>query len=198
MIRYKVALFFVRLFTIPWTRMRRQGRENIPKEGGAILVCNHICLWDFATAAIMTNRHVTFVAKREIIRFGILKWIFKVFDALVVERGKAEVSVMKQIISKVKDGDLVLLFPEGTRNKQRGEVKLLPLQEGAAMVALRAKVPVVPIWIKGNYQPITGLRVYAGQPISFDDIQTTRKADIEEATRRIEQAMLQLCDSGEN
>lgn len=189
---YRVAREIVTFLTIVWTRMRRQGRQHIPSSGGAVLVCNHLCLWDMITVACMTRRLVVFVGKKEIAKSGFLRWVVKKVGAILVDRDKPELSVIKQIIEKVKEGRLVLIFPEGTRNREPEKVEILPIQEGAAMVALRAKAPVIPMWIKGRYNPVTGIKIIAGEAVDFSGIEGQRKQDVELATKKIEESLIFL------
>ena len=189
---YWIVAPIVAYLTVFWTRMRRYGMENIPKTGGAVLVCNHFTLWDMITIAALTRRYICFVAKKELAGNWFVGFVLREVNAVSVDRGKADVAAIRGMLSNLKNGNLMLMFPEGTRNRDRENVPLLPLQEGAAMMALRANVPVIPMWIAGRYNPITGIRVCVGKPVDLDEFRGERKPDLKAATKKIEEALLDI------
>lgn len=189
---YRVFRNPVVFLTVLWTRMRRIGRENIPAEGGAVLVCNHLSMWDMITVACMTRRYVCFVGKSELEKNPLVRFFVRQVKAICVDRGKPDLGAIRRMLAMVKQGELLLIFPEGTRNRHPESQPLLPLQEGTAMVALRGGVPAIPLWICGKYNPWRGLRVAVGKPIDLDEFRQERRPDLELATKRIEEALLSL------
>lgn len=189
---YRVFRNPVVFLTVLWTRMRRIGRENIPAEGGAVLVCNHLSMWDMITVACMTRRYVCFVGKSELEKNPLVRFFVRQVKAICVDRGKPDLGAIRRMLAMVKQGELLLIFPEGTRNRHPESQPLLPLQEGTAMVALRGGVPAIPLWICGKYNPWLGLRVAVGKPIDLDEFRQDRRPDLELATKRIEEALLSL------
>ena len=189
---YRVFRNPVVCLTVLWTRMRRIGRENIPAEGGAVLVCNHLSMWDMITVACMTRRYVCFVGKSELEKNPLVRFFVRQVKAICVDRGKPDLGAIRRMLAMVKQGELLLIFPEGTRNRHPESQPLLPLQEGTAMVALRGGVPAIPLWICGKYNPWRGLRVAVGKPIDLDEFRQERRPDLELATKRIEEALLSL------
>lgn len=189
---YRVFRNPVVFLTVLWTRMRRIGRENIPAEGGAVLVCNHLSMWDMITVACMTRRYVCFVGKSELEKNPLVRFFVRQVKAICVDRGKPDLGAIRRMLAMVKQGELLLIFPEGTRNRHPESQPLLPLQEGTAMVALRGGVPAIPLWICGKYNPWRGLCVAVGKPIDLDEFRQERRPDLELATKRIEEALLSL------
>lgn len=189
---YRVFRNPVVFLTVLWTRMRRIGRENIPAEGGAVLVCNHLSMWDMITVACMTRRYVCFVGKSELEKNPLVRFFVRQVKAICVDRGKPDLGAIRRMLAMVKQGELLLIFPEGTRNRHPESQPLLPLQEGTAMVALRGGVPAIPLWICGKYNPWRGLRVAVGKSIDLDEFRQERRPDLELATKRIEEALLSL------
>ncbi len=189
---YRVFRNPVVFLTVLWTRMRRIGRENIPAESGAVLVCNHLSMWDMITVACMTRRYVCFVGKSELEKNPLVRFFVRQVKAICVDRGKPDLGAIRRMLAMVKQGELLLIFPEGTRNRHPESQPLLPLQEGTAMVALRGGVPAIPLWICGKYNPWRGLRVAVGKPIDLDEFRQERRPDLELATKRIEEALLSL------
>ena len=133
---YRVFRNPVVFLTVLWTRMRRIGRENIPAEGGAVLVCNHLSMWDMITVACMTRRYVCFVGKSELEKNPLVRFFVRQVKAICVDRGKPDLGAIRRMLAMVKQGELLLIFPEGTRNRHPESQPLLPLQEGTAMVTL--------------------------------------------------------------
>lgn len=120
-------------------------RENIP-EGAALLCPNHTRASDplFVVFALGLKYRPQVMAKEEIMRIPILGWLLGKAGVFAVARGKSDVGAIKRAMKCLKDGDKLLMFPEGTRSKDgdMGEGKT-----GVAMLALRTGVPIVPIYI---------------------------------------------------
>ncbi|MDR3085705.1 MAG: 1-acyl-sn-glycerol-3-phosphate acyltransferase [Christensenellaceae bacterium] len=192
---YAIFRELTAFLTLVWTRLRRTGRENIPKSGGAVLVCNHLSVWDMITAACLTRRPIVFVGKKEIGSNPFGRFFANAVGAILIDRENPGISTLKEMIAAVEQGKLLLIFPEGTRNLQPEKVDLLPLHPGAAMVALRTGARVLPLWISGHYEPIHGLRIRCGEAIAFEGIEGTRKRDVDLAEAQIREALLRLRQS---
>ena len=158
------------LLTTLWFRLRKFGRENIPKEGPAILVCNHLRMMDTACIIAFSPRKVCFMAKKELFENPFLRAV------LPISRGEADLSGIRTALRILKEGGLLCIFPEGTRNKARKE-PLLPLQEGVAMISLRAKAPIVPMWVDGGYAPWSRCMIGAGKPMDLGEYEGLRRVD---------------------
>lgn len=178
-----------------WTRLKFVNKQNLPKEGGAVLCCNHINALDFLPVALGTKRYVTILAKEDLIGNPLIRWIVDKAGVITVRRGEADIQAIKQMLLALKNGGLVMVFPEGTRNRDRANTPLLPLQNGAAMLALKANVPLIPVWIKGRYSPFTGLSTTYGAPVDLEKFRGERKPDLNEATQLLRAAMLELSGS---
>ena len=173
-------------------RMKASGKENIPDKGPVILVCNHIHMMDAACMYAQTGRRVWFMAKQELFKNKLLSAVFAAFGAFPVARGEADITAIRTAMKHLKDGDLLCIFPEGTRNKKR-EVPLLPLQDGVAMLALRCKAEIVPTWIAGKYNPIDRVRVYTGEKMdlsAYADVRKPTQEDIAKLNEDIRLALL--------
>ncbi|MGA2193392.1 MAG: lysophospholipid acyltransferase family protein [Nitrospirota bacterium] len=164
-------IFFV-LFKILFG-YRIIGRENVPARGPVILASNHASLLDPSLVGSAIWRRVNFVAKEELFdrrwkRFILLKW-----KAIPIKRGAMDKTILRTILDRLKAGEPVGLFPEGTRSE--GE-NLLPGKPGIGMVVSMAKVPVVPVYVRGSYKTLgkvhkkfrlTPISVTFGKPIEF-------------------------------
>lgn len=130
--------------------VRCAGRENLP--AGAAVVCgNHTAMSDpfFLVFAAGLKNQMRVMAKAELMRMPVIGWLLKMAGVFGVERGKADVGAIKTAMKYLKSGEKVLLFPEGTRVKNgldkdghESEAKT-----GAAMLAMRTGVPLVPVYI---------------------------------------------------
>ncbi|MBC8014704.1 MAG: 1-acyl-sn-glycerol-3-phosphate acyltransferase [Sporomusaceae bacterium] len=146
---YSVIRTFFHYFFKVFFRYKVIGAEHIPAHGGVIIAANHISLWDPPALGAAFIRPIHFMAKEELFNIPILKWIITKMHAFPVKRGAADRSAIRHAISLLKKGDILGVFPEGTRSKS-GE--LGKPEAGMIMIALKAGVPVVPAAIIGTNQ----------------------------------------------
>jgi 1-acyl-sn-glycerol-3-phosphate acyltransferase len=141
---------------------RAIGREHIP-EGGALICANHTCLSDplFVVFAFQKKNRLRFMAKSELMRVPVLGWLLAKAGVFGVDRGKSDVGAIKQALKVLKGGERLMLFPEGTRFKEGdgGAAKT-----GAAMLALRTGVPIVPVYIPREKKWFGRTPVIIGEP----------------------------------
>jgi 1-acyl-sn-glycerol-3-phosphate acyltransferase len=135
----------VRLLFRPWI----EGEENIPPSGPAILVSNHISAGDTILLPAMIKRRLTFPAKRELfegrgLRGRVLTWFLRNVGQLPMDRsgGRASASSMDGVLHVLRDGELLGIYPEGTRSP---DGRLYKGKTGVARLVLQAGVPVVPV-----------------------------------------------------
>jgi 1-acyl-sn-glycerol-3-phosphate acyltransferase len=150
-----------------------EGVENVPPSGGAILASNHLSVADEMFLGAVVPRHIAFWAKAEYwtgsgIRGWLTKSIVDGMGAIRVERagGRAALTAFNGAVPVLKSGDIVAIYPEGTRSP---DGRLYRGRTGAARLALAAGVPIVPVGIIGTdrVQPI-GARFpkpFAGRPM---------------------------------
>lgn len=126
------------------------GREHIP-EGGALFCANHTALSDplFVVLAVGRKNQMRIMAKAEFMSVPVLGWLLKKAGVFAVERGKSDVGAIKTAIKYLRSGENVLLFPEGTRIKHGvdKEGHEADAKSGAAMLAVRTGVPLVPVYV---------------------------------------------------
>lgn len=178
-------------------RLKSKGEENLPREGGYVLSANHmsnIDPWPLGLP-LYPDRQLRFMAKSEMYTRP-LKWILEHAGAFPVRRGMGDEEAMQRAVELAKAGEVVAIFPEGTR-RNKGAVKRHKArpQSGAARVALQAGVPLVPAAIGGteSLMRLGPLRVAYGPPIELDDLKDLelRKA-AKVATERLMEAIHDL------
>ncbi|MCM3766548.1 lysophospholipid acyltransferase family protein [Neobacillus niacini] len=165
----------------PWYRIEAIGEENIPKEGGVLLCSNHIHNFDPIVVGINMKRPVHFMAKEEIFRVPILGGIVRKCNAFPVKRGMSDREALRMGMSVLKEGNVLGLFPEGTRSKTGELGKGLA---GAGFFALKTNCAVVPCAVIGPYKNFQKLKVVYGKPINMDPLRAA-KASAEEVTELI-------------
>lgn len=177
-------------------RLRARGLEHIP-EGGFVLAANHTSNFDPWPLGIpfLPKRQLRFMAKAELFN-PILAPILLAGGAFKVRRGEGDVEAMRTAGELAQAGEIVVMFPEGTRSKKglRKKHEARP-HTGAARIALSAGVPLVPAAIGGTdrLSRLGPLSVAYGEPIDVSDLEgmeTKRAAAI--ATERLMNAIEEL------
>jgi 1-acyl-sn-glycerol-3-phosphate acyltransferase len=128
----------------------REARDRLLGErmtGGAVLVANHRCSVDPFFVQLIGGRRVHWMVAGEYFKHFLFGPVLRTFQAIPTNRGGVDTASTKRAIALAKRGRFVGMFPEGRIN--RTESPLLTIRPGAAIVALRASVPLVPIWIEG-------------------------------------------------
>ena len=135
--------------------------RNIPK-GGALYCANHTRMSDplFVAYAMGWPHQIHVMAKEEVMHWPFIGWVLRHGGIFGVKRGKADVAAIKTSIKYLKNGELLLMFPEGTRHQDGdfGDAKT-----GAAMLALRTGVPIIPIYLPAEK------RFFRWNPVVFGE-----------------------------
>lgn len=174
----------------PIYRFEVIGADKFPKEGGILLCSNHIDNLDPPVVGINAPRPVNFMAKEELFNLPLLKSILPGVRAFPVKRGMSDRDALRRAIKLLKDGEVVGLFPEGTRSK---DGQLGKGFSGAGFFALRGEANVVPCAIIGPYKPFKRLKVVYGDAIDMQPYRE-RKASAEEVTEVIMAHIAELLD----
>jgi len=163
-------------------RLRVQGRENVPESGGYVLACNHLSNFDPWPLGmpLWPQRWLRFMAKSELYWWPLGR-VLDAAGAFPVERGKGDLEAIAKAVELVRSGEVVVMFPEGTRQRKglRKRWEARP-HTGAARIAQRAGAPLVPAAIKGTDRlaRLGPLRVTYGPPVEVTD-------DSHETTERL-------------
>lgn len=141
-----LKIFLTVLFRVVF-RCRVVGQENIPREGGVIIAANHVSNFDPPFAATFVPRHVYFMAKEELFKVPVFGQIIRLLHAFPVKRGTSDRNAIRMALATLKNGHCLGLFPEGTRSR---DGKLQKPEAGLALIAAKAKVPVIPTAVIGT------------------------------------------------
>ena len=178
-------------------RLRASGKENIPREGGFVLSANHLSNLDpwALGLPLFPRRQLRFMAKAELFQSPLAP-IVKAAGAFRVRRGKGDAEAIATAMRLAHEGEVVVIFPEGTR-RQKGLVKRHEARPhtGAVRIALRAGVPLVPAAIGGTdrLKRLGPLRVAYGTPIELDDLRDRDEREAAEiGTERLMAAIEEL------
>jgi 1-acyl-sn-glycerol-3-phosphate acyltransferase len=188
---YRVVAAVSRPILYGLFRLREQGTENVPTSGGFVLACNHLSNFDPWPLGmpLYPERWLRFMAKVELYWWP-ATYILDAAGAFPVNRGRADVQAIQTATRLAREGNVVVMFPEGTR-RRKGLVKKhqARARSGAARIALEARVPLVPAAVAGTDRLLAlgPLRIAYGAPIEMEDLIATgdmRRAS-QEATERL-------------
>jgi 1-acyl-sn-glycerol-3-phosphate acyltransferase len=171
-------------------RLRVEGVENLPESGGFVLAANHTSNFDPWPLAmpLWPGRFLRFMAKSELYWWP-LSWVIAAGGGFPVRRGERDVEAIRTAVKLAREGNVVAMFPHGTRHRKGLVKKYQPRSHtGAARIALDAGVPLVPAAIAGTdrLSRLARLRVRYGKPISVDDLRDHDPSNAaREATERL-------------
>lgn len=177
-----IAIRVLRIFYGVKFKLHIEGRENIP-EGGCVVCANHSANADppLVAVAIGMKDSISIMAKRELFEGNawfarLITWL----GAFPVSRGQADITAIKTAIKSVKDGKKFLIFPQGTRDAKAGETKA-----GAAMLAVRTKAPIVPVYVTEDKQRGKEVKIIIGKPFLPEQGSRDYNAIAEDILKRI-------------
>jgi 1-acyl-sn-glycerol-3-phosphate acyltransferase len=194
---YDLLRVLARLVAVWWFQMRVQGREHWPQTGGALVCANHQSYLDPPLVGLTCDRRMNYLARDTLFRHKLFAWFITFLDAIPVDREGGGLAGLKETLRRLRGGELVLIFPEGTRTR---DGNLQPLKPGFCAVARRGNVPLVPVAIDGAYDAWprdsllprkAQLAVVIGRPITPQEVAAmSDEALVAELARRIQQCFL--------
>ncbi len=191
---YSFLRILAYIVLMPIFFIRVEGKENLrTPQGGSVIIANHISNWDpIILGFAVKHTPVRYLAKVELTKSRVARFFLKNLKIIPIERGKSDLAAVKSAVQAAKDGGMVGIFPEGTRSF---DGSLLPFGEGAALIALRSGVPVIPVFIKsGGYRLFHRVRVIVGEPMELREIAGDKinSNALKEATLLMRETMIKL------
>lgn len=183
---YKLTQWTLGLFFRVWFRLRIEGQHGPPDTGPVVMVANHASHLDPVMIGVMLPRQICYMARATLFN-GILGPLIRSYDAIPIDREGSGLAGIRAILKRLKLGDAVLLFPEGTRTL---DGQLQPMQPGFIALVRRGKATMVPVGIDGSYEAMprgvslprpAKIAIVYGQPVPPETV-----ADLDD------EALLQL------
>lgn len=179
---YFFARFICRIVLLLLRRWEVHGLSNLPAQGGLVLVSNHASYWDPVIVGCAINRRINYMAKAELFSIPLLNIFIKAVGTFPVKRNQADRTAIRTALKLLEEGQIVGVFPEGKRNNTD---ELLAPHLGAAMLALKADVPILPVAILGARGVFRKVRVNIGMPMLYRTNKKAARADMEEISDNV-------------
>ena len=159
---YNFLKVLCRLGTVILFRYRSSGLDNVQPNGGGLVLSNHQSQFDPVLVGLACDRRLNFLARKTLFRFPPFRWLINSLDAIPIDRDGTGLGGLKETLKRLKQQELVLIFPEGTRTSD-GEVA--PLKPGFVAIARRAAVPLYPVGVDGAFQAWPRTQKFPGRAI---------------------------------
>jgi 1-acyl-sn-glycerol-3-phosphate acyltransferase len=167
--------------------------ERMVESGPLLIAVNHSSFFDPPLAGICSRRGVYYLARKTLLKWPFFGPLFPAMNVIPVERDGNDMSALREVIKKVKDGNAVLLFPEGTRSL---DGQLQPARAGIGLVIAKTSAPVLPMRIFGAYEAFpknarrfqpSRITVVIGEPIYFseEEISSTSRETYQMLSNRV-------------
>jgi 1-acyl-sn-glycerol-3-phosphate acyltransferase len=201
---YWISHFGCWLFLKLKYRMKVEGARNIPRTGGAVLAANHCSYLDPPVlCAISARRIVRFMARDTLFSSAFAKWYFNGVRVIALDRTRGDLGALKKAIATLKEGQVIGLFPEGTRSR---DGHMHDAKGGIGFLVAKGDVPVVPLHITGTFQAFpkgsskfrpSRVTVRIGKPIAPEEIRAAMpvKGDYEAVGALIMRRIRELADA---
>ncbi len=156
--------------------MEIHNEDNINKTKGGLIACgNHTSMIDPVILAVSTKRQIHFMGKKELFDKKVFGYLFRKLGAFPVDREGVSMSAIKSSLAVLKNNEVLGIFPEGTRVKQYDENNAKP---GIALIANKAKVNIMPFYIKGPYKFRGKIKIYFGEETNYlENLEGKAKAE---------------------
>jgi 1-acyl-sn-glycerol-3-phosphate acyltransferase len=165
-----------RLLGVAFFRIRVFNRQYIPTAGGALVISNHQSHLDPILVGLAFDRRLNYVARDTLFGFAPFRWLIYSLDAIPIDREGIGLGGLKESLRRLRGGEMLLIFPEGTRTRDGNVGELKP---GFLTLARRSKVPLLPIvvdgafdsWPKWNMVPgLAVIHVRFAEPLSPEEM----------------------------
>ena len=146
---YQFSKYSARLLGLLFWRAKARDTKLLPLTGGVLLCSNHQSVFDPIFVGMFCRRRINYLARESLFRSRLFGGLIRAYDAIPIQREGLGIGGIKETLKRLKRGEVVLIFPEGTRTT---DGKIQPLKAGFSTLAKRAKVPIVPVAVHGLYE----------------------------------------------
>jgi 1-acyl-sn-glycerol-3-phosphate acyltransferase len=188
------VLWAIKVFIAPWVRLFYPFKyygEKLP-DGAAVLIGNHYRAIDPMYPLCGTWEPIHFMSKKSLLSKPFLRKLFRWVRVIGVNRDGTDIRAIMDSIKCLKNGEKISLYPEGTRNKSGDDFQ--PFKGGAALMAIKAKVPIIPLVIYKRSHMFKCTHVLVGKPIDLSEFYGVKMTDdkIAEADQKLFDTMVGL------
>lgn len=168
-----------------------KGRKNLPK-GKVILACNHRSNWDIVLYYLNTKQRLNILAKKQMFKNKFFGALMRALGGISVDREGSDLNAIKNCMKVLKEDKKLFIFPEGTRHHEEGVV-LDEIKSGMAMIAIKTKTPVIPIWVE-KHKIFRFSKYYIGEPFELSDFYGKKLDDetLSKANEIVREKMLEV------
>ena len=143
------------------------GKDNII-DGSAVIVSNHFSAIDCVHFLNISKERPYFLAKKELFEKKFLSWLFKKYGGIPVDRKNPDMRAMLSALKVLKNGEKLVIFPEGTRNKTKTN-ELQDIKGGAVVFAVRSKCPIIPVMLLNKPKLFKKTKIIIGKPFTLEN-----------------------------
>ncbi|MFM7929812.1 MAG: lysophospholipid acyltransferase family protein [Pirellula sp.] len=198
---YRLMRIVARVVFILWFRIRVEGRHHVPLDGGGMLLSTHQSGMDPILVGLSCNRNLNYLARSTLFKNPVFSFLIRILDAIEIDRERGGLTGLREMLSRLRSGELVLLFPEGTPTPDGSIGALKP---GFLPIAKRSEVPLIPVAIVGAFECMPKgsrwlfprpIAVVFGKPLLAQEYLQLSEQQIIES---ISGSLSQLYDRGKN
>ena len=196
---YHILQRVLQLVAVVMYRVRYSGRQNIPAEGGVLVVSNHQSHLDPPLVGIGIPRRINYLARDTLFAFAPFGWLIQSVGSIPIDREGIGLGGIKESLRRLKRGEMVLIFPEGTRTR---DGQIAPFRPGFTALAVRSKAAILPVAIEGAFQvwprwrkwPGAGqIRVHFGVPFTPAEVAGRDERELlAEVERRVRECQAEI------
>ena len=188
-----IIKFILELLVLIVYRPKTVGMQNIEKGKAAIICPNHVHALDSAVIVLTNKRKINILAKEELFKNCFIRFLANIFGVYPVNRQKRSMESIKVSLKLLKNNELLMIFPEGTRNGMEKGVKP---KDGAVKLAMKANVPIIPVGVQGNFKFFKKVKVNIGKPIYYSEYKNdiNNKEVLDKLTEDLMKEIIRLRD----
>ncbi len=196
---WRILQFVLQNLFAFWFTYRAYKLENLPKEGGGLVVVNHQSYLDPLLVGLPLKRPVSFLARDSLFKVPVIGWILRNTYVMPINRESANTASIRGCLKRMEEGYLVGIFPEGTRSLDGMIGELKP---GFLSLIRRSNLPVYPVGIAGAYEAFPKgawfirprpIRVVYGEPITRDELEPLLQKGREEECMNLVRVRIEMC-----